>query len=129
MWRENEYTNLGKWMDGWETRRKRKIGNDYVIIALVAETQISHVCVDTCFFTGNFPPKFSIRGDKLSTGLSERQFSTLSIKAENVLHTDSRYVGISETWRQNRDGKLGGEASEDDYERISPLHSEVIKNI
>ncbi|XP_032675242.1 probable allantoicase [Odontomachus brunneus] len=96
VWKEGEYTSFGKWMDGWETRRKRKAGNDYVIIALAAETQVSHVCVDTCFFTGNFPPKFSVRGDKLS----------------------------AEAWCQNRDGKLGGEACEDDYERVSSLHSE-----
>ncbi|XP_014469576.1 PREDICTED: probable allantoicase [Dinoponera quadriceps] len=96
VWKENEYTNFGKWMDGWETRRKRKTGNDYVIIALAAEAQVSHVCIDTCFFTGNFPPKFSISGDKLST----------------------------DVWCQNRTCILGGEASEDDYERISAFHSE-----
>ena len=25
-WREHEYTDRGKWMDGWETRRRRTPG-------------------------------------------------------------------------------------------------------
>ena len=25
VWREGEYTDRGKWMDGWETRRRRDI--------------------------------------------------------------------------------------------------------
>lgn len=79
MWKEDEYTRYGKWMDGWETRRKRKSGNDYVIIALAAETQISHICIDTCFFTGNFPPKFSLRGAKVSSG-------SLNITFDDILN-------------------------------------------
>ena len=33
-WREGEFTKCGKWMDGWETRRKRKPGHDWCIIKL-----------------------------------------------------------------------------------------------
>lgn len=28
VWREGEYTDRGKWMDGWETRRRRSPGHD-----------------------------------------------------------------------------------------------------
>ena len=28
VWREGEYTERGKWMDGWETRRRRDAGDD-----------------------------------------------------------------------------------------------------
>src|SRR5207245_1200229 len=31
---EGKYTERGKWMDGWETRRRREPGNDWCIIRL-----------------------------------------------------------------------------------------------
>ena len=31
---EDKYTDRGKWMDGWESRRKRTPGHDYCIIRL-----------------------------------------------------------------------------------------------
>ena len=33
-WREHEYTERGKWMDGWETRRRREPGYDWAIVRL-----------------------------------------------------------------------------------------------
>ena len=33
-WKENEFTEFGKWMDGWETRRRRSVGHDWCIIEL-----------------------------------------------------------------------------------------------
>ncbi len=30
-WREGEYTDRGKWMDGWETRRRRAPGHDWCL--------------------------------------------------------------------------------------------------
>ena len=29
VWREHEYTDRGKWMDGWESRRRRTPGHDW----------------------------------------------------------------------------------------------------
>ena len=34
IFKEGIYDHHGKWMDGWETRRKRKVGHDYLIIKL-----------------------------------------------------------------------------------------------
>ena len=34
VWREGEYTDRGKWMDGWETRRRRTPGHDWCIVRL-----------------------------------------------------------------------------------------------
>ena len=31
---EDKYTDHGKWMDGWESRRKRTEGNDWCILRL-----------------------------------------------------------------------------------------------
>ena len=50
----------GKWMDGWESRRRRDGGHDYCVINLNMEAMIHGVDIDTSFFTGNFPPEASI---------------------------------------------------------------------
>lgn len=52
---EGKYTDLGKWMDGWETRRRRTPGHDWCIIRLGAPGKIRGVVVDTSFFSGNYP--------------------------------------------------------------------------
>ena len=56
VWREGEYTERGKWMDGWETRRRRDAGDhDWCIVRLGARGSVRGVDVDTSFFRGNFP--------------------------------------------------------------------------
>ena len=59
---EDKYDAHGKWMDGWESKRRRDGGNDWAIIKLGSPGIISTVEVDTSFFTGNFPPFFSLEG-------------------------------------------------------------------
>jgi len=56
-----KYDLNGKWMDGWETRRKRTTGSDWAIIALFRPGCIYGFDVDTSFFTGNFAPAISIQ--------------------------------------------------------------------
>jgi len=56
----DEYTEHGKWMDGWETRRRREVGHDWVIIKLGIPGRVRRVTVDTSFFTGNYPEHFSL---------------------------------------------------------------------
>ena len=56
----DKYTDRGKWMDGWESRRKRTPGHDWAIIQLAAPGVISGFDVDTNFFLGNHPPHASI---------------------------------------------------------------------
>lgn len=56
----DEYTDRGKWMDGWETRRRREPGHDWVVIVLGIPGRIRKVTVDTSHFTGNFPEQFSL---------------------------------------------------------------------
>ena len=59
---EDKYDTHGKWMDGWESKRRRDGGNDWAIIKLGSPGIISTIEVDTSFFTGNFPPFFSLEG-------------------------------------------------------------------
>ncbi len=59
-WREGEYTDRGKWMDGWETRRRREPGYDWAIVRLGIPGVVRGVVIDTSYFTGNFPEEASI---------------------------------------------------------------------
>src|ERR1700741_638364 len=59
---EGKYTSRGKWMDGWETRRRRTPGHDWCILRLGLPGVIRGVVVDTSFFTGNYPERFSLEG-------------------------------------------------------------------
>jgi allantoicase len=52
---EGKFDDNGKWMDGWETRRKRHTGYDWAIISLGVAGKIKALDVDTTFFTGNYP--------------------------------------------------------------------------
>jgi len=61
---EGKYTDLGKWMDGWESRRRRSPRLDekfdWCIIRLGLSGIIHGVVVDTSFFRGNFPSHCSL---------------------------------------------------------------------
>lgn len=57
---DDKYDDHGKWMDGWESRRKRMPGNDHCVIRLGVPGIVHGVNIDTSFFTGNFPPQASI---------------------------------------------------------------------
>jgi allantoicase len=54
-----KYDDHGKWMDGWESRRKRTPGHDSCVIGICPGT-IHGVDIDTSFFTGNYPPHASL---------------------------------------------------------------------
>jgi allantoicase len=60
VWREHEYTDRGKWMDGWESRRRRTPGHDSCIVKLGLPGVLRGVVVDTAFFRGNYPEHCSL---------------------------------------------------------------------
>ncbi len=64
VWKEGLYTDDGKWMDGWETRRRRSPRLDepfdWCIVRLGMPGEIKGVVVDTAYFRGNFPSHCSI---------------------------------------------------------------------
>lgn len=57
---EDKFDDHGKWMDGWETRRKREVGHDWAIVQLGVAGQICAVDIDTSFFSGNYPAAASV---------------------------------------------------------------------
>jgi allantoicase len=56
------YSERGKWMDGWETRRKRVPGHDYALIELGASGVVRAFDIDTQHFVGNHPPFAQVDG-------------------------------------------------------------------
>lgn len=60
VWAEGRYTDVGKWMDGWETRRRREPGHDWCLIRLGLPGVPRGVVVDTSFFRGNYPEQCSL---------------------------------------------------------------------
>lgn len=56
----DKYDDHGKWMDGWESRRKRTPGHDFCILKLGIPGIVHGLDLDTSHFTGNFPPSASV---------------------------------------------------------------------
>ena len=57
---EGKYTDRGKWMDGWESRRRRTPGHDDCIVRLGAAGIVRALVIDTTHFKGNFPESASV---------------------------------------------------------------------
>jgi allantoicase len=55
-----KFTTRGKWMDGWESRRRRTPGHDWCIVVLGMRGVIRGANVDTSHFSGNHPAYCSI---------------------------------------------------------------------
>lgn len=59
---EGKFTDRGKWMDGWETRRRRSAGFDWCVVSLGLPGVVRGIVVDTAFFRGNFPEHCALDG-------------------------------------------------------------------
>ncbi len=82
---EHEYTDRGKWMDGWESRRRRVEGHDFALIRLGLSGIIRGVVVDTAFFRGNFPEACSIEGTVARADASPEQLLADSTRWVEIL--------------------------------------------
>jgi allantoicase len=63
-----KFTDRGKWMDGWESRRKRVPGYDWCIVELGAAGNVQGLDIDTQHFLGNQPPFASLDGVRAPRG-------------------------------------------------------------
>jgi allantoicase len=68
---DGKYDDHGKWMDGWESRRKRTTGHDYCVIRLGVPGVIRGFDIDTSYFTGNYPPEASIEASDSDADVPE----------------------------------------------------------
>jgi len=80
----DKYDNHGKWMDGWETRRRRTPGYDWCLIKLGCPGTIKKIEINTKFFTGNYPPHAEIEGI-----YSEKQPDEKDKNWKTILHKTS----------------------------------------
>ncbi len=89
IFKENLFDNHGKWMDGWETRRKRTKGNDYAIIKLGKPGKIKLIDVNTSFFNGNQPQHIQIEGC-YSENKNIKNFRWIKITKKNKVKPNSQ---------------------------------------
>jgi allantoicase len=61
-WIEGKYTDKGKWMDGWESQRRRSGEHDFAVIRLGTPGFVHGALVDTTHFKGNAPQEVSLEG-------------------------------------------------------------------
>ena len=95
-----KYDQNGKWMDGWESRRKRGPGHDWCIVRLARPGVLFGVDLDTSHFTGNFPPAIALEGCDLESGdpdASSRWFPVLA--SMNLGGNAHHYVALDGTQR------------------------------
>ena len=62
IFKDGLFDKHGKWMDGWETRRRRSKGFDYLILKLGKPGKIFDIDIDTTHFNGNQPTHASVEG-------------------------------------------------------------------
>ena len=79
VFKEGLFDKHGKWMDGWETRRKRTKGYDYLILKLGKPGRIHKVDIDTSYFSGNQPNKFSLEACFSNKKSSNKKFKWMTI--------------------------------------------------
>ena len=93
-----KYDDHGKWMDGWETRRRRNGGYDYCIVKLARPGVVKGVDIDTSHFTGNFPPAASIEAAYLPDGEPTDATQWTEIVPSTTLQGNSHaYVAVTNT--------------------------------
>ena len=92
----DKYTDRGKWMDGWESRRKRVSGYDWCIIKLGVSGVLKGFDIDTNHFMGNHPPFASVDGctifeNILPNDLVERKEIWTEILPKSPLNPGSQH--------------------------------------
>ena len=60
VFKPDAFDDFGKWMDGWESKRRRDGGHDWCVVRLGTRGTILGADIDTSHFTGNYPPAASI---------------------------------------------------------------------
>lgn len=85
-----KYDDNGKWMDGWESRRKRQEGHDHCVCRLGLPGRIIGFDIDTSHFTGNFPPAASVEACNVS-GDPDASTKWQTIAPATSLKGDSRH--------------------------------------
>jgi allantoicase len=97
IWKEGVFDDNGKWMDGWESRRKRFEGYDHAIIKLGVAGIIKGVEIDTAFFTGNYPPSASLEGCYCDTDPDESTAWSTVLEAVDLQGDSQHFHPVDST--------------------------------
>lgn len=90
-----KYDGNGKWMDGWESRRKRVPGHDWCVIRLGAAGLVAGFEIDTRHFTGNYPPGAEIEVCRSDAAVPGAEAGWTKVTARLALNGDDRiYVPV-----------------------------------
>ncbi|MDN5924438.1 MAG: allantoicase, partial [Xanthomonadales bacterium] len=92
-----KFDDNGKWMDGWETRRRRQSGHDEAIIKLGLAGVIHGVDMDTSHFTGNFPPAASIQAAHCDGTPDQHTTWTEIVGATSLQGNAHHFVSVDES--------------------------------
>ncbi|MCJ7993645.1 allantoicase [Rhizobium cremeum] len=85
------YDDNGKYMDGWESRRKRVPGHDWSVIRLAMPGRIFGFDVDTRYFTGNYPPFCSIEAAFVESGDPTEETVWTELLAKSALGPSAQH--------------------------------------
>jgi allantoicase len=90
-----KYDEHGKWMDGWESRRKRTPGHDWCVIRLGVPGRVAGFEIDTRHFTGNYPPAAEILVCRSDEAVPGEQAGWTKVTDRLALNGDDRvYVPV-----------------------------------
>lgn len=78
----DKYDEHGKWMDGWESRRKRSPGHDFCVVRLGVPGVVRGLDIDTSHFTGNYPPQVSVDACSSDEDIPEASWTELLPKTD-----------------------------------------------
>jgi allantoicase len=91
-----KYDENGKWMDGWESRRKRTPGNDWCVVRLGVPGLVAGFEIDTRHFTGNYPPGAELEVCRSEDSVPGEEAGWTKVTARLALNGDDRiYVPIA----------------------------------
>ena len=104
VWLEDKYDNNGKWMDGWESRRRRQGGHDWCVVKLGVKGVIRGVDIDTRHFTGNYPPAASLEACVSDAAPDDKTVWTEILPAQGLGPSASHFFAIhsAQAWTHVR---------------------------
>lgn len=86
VWKETEYTDRGKWMDGWESQRMRGPGHDSAILRLGVAGTIEGILCDTTHFKGNAPLAVALEVCEMPFTSTAEELLALPLAATNAAY-------------------------------------------
>jgi len=90
-----KYDENGKWMDGWESRRKRVPGHDWCVVRLGVPGLVAGFEIDTRHFTGNYPPGAEIFVCRSDQAVPDEKAGWTKVTDRLALNGDDRiYVPV-----------------------------------